>query len=99
VITIDEKDIIFWLCIIGVILLGWCLWHSTSYMLRIEITPYTTNGDVVRAVYPHCRVRKCKTEDGGDYILYLDNGKFFRMYSRDWWKAPYTGGKTNAGSN
>lgn len=91
----DEKDIIFWLCIIGVILLGWCLWHSTSYMLRIEITPFTTNGDVVRAVYPHCIVH-C---DGDDYILYLDNGKFFRMYSRDWWKTPYTGGKADANSN
>lgn len=92
-VIMDEKDIIFYLCIIGVILLGWCLWHSTSYMLRIEITPYTTNGDVVRAVYPHCIVRRCKTEDGHDYALYLSNGKFFRLYSGDWWEAPYTGGK------
>ena len=57
-----------------------------------------TNGDVIKAVFPHCPFRERIAYDKSDHVIFDLNGFYMRV-SDDCWNAPYEGVIGNADSN
>ena len=60
---------------------------SKARAFKIEITGNLTNGDMVKAMFPNLKIGVFRNE------VDVEGLDTYSVFTRNWWNAPYEGGK------